>query len=145
MSQKLDNNKLRCAQGSHFFNGSCYFISNKKFKESSTVFESDILDYLKQKSKKARSGLSALSSIDTKLSLPIDASWNKAVDSCRNLNNDSTLIHFANDSEYTFLINLLIKLHFPGLADENKSRYNEEQKYYIGLTYNSEFIRLSEN
>lgn len=137
LSQKLDKNRLQCVQGSHFYNGSCYFISNKKFKESSTAFESDILDYLKQKSQKARSGISALTSLDTKLSLPTDASWNKAVDSCHNLNNDSNLIHFEQNSEYNFLVNLLIKLHFPGLSDDKKGQFNEEQKYYIGLTYNS--------
>ena len=150
LRQKLDNSRLKCIQGSHFFNGSCYFISNMKYTQSSSVFESDILiDYLKKRAK-AKSPLldmgnkNALSSPGS--NMPNEESWNNAVQSCLNLNNDSGLIHFQNDFEYEFLKGLLTKLHFPYLIDGSQQQginiYGQEQKYYIGLTHNSKLYKV---
>ena len=95
------------------------------------------MDYLKKRGQRTQSLVAAAST-----PLPVDVSWNKAVSSCADLNNDSTLFYYTNNNEYEYLINLLTKLHFPSLLDENsmslnKDIYNEEQKYFIGLTYNS--------
>lgn len=155
LSQKFDNSRLKCVQGSHFFNGSCYFISNKKYTEPApSIFESDlsILNYLNKKKEKAK--LTAKNGVTELISsLPTDTTWNNAVKSCLDLNNDSSLIYFNNDMEYEFLIGLLTKLNFPSLlANQEDSKvnrynqqhiqnrlYNEEQKYYIGLTHNGKF------
>ncbi len=148
LSQKLGNDRLKCAEGSHFFNGSCYFISNKKYMDtSSSLFDTDlsVLDYLNKKTQKARLTVSNLQLSQISSSLPIENTWRSAVNSCANLHNDSSLIYLENDREYKFLVGLLTELHFPNLFVGNKleSRlYNEEQKYYIGLTYNSMLTRF---
>jgi hypothetical protein len=146
LSQKLDSNRLKCAQGSHFFNGSCYFISNKKHADtSSSLFEADlsVLDYLNKKTQKARLAVSESQLSQLASSLPAENAWTSAVHSCASLHNDSSLIYFEHDREYEFLVGLLTRLHFPNLLVGGKveSRlYNEEQKYFIGLTYNSKLF-----
>jgi hypothetical protein len=84
-------------------------------------------------------------------SLPTDSSWKSAFNYCAQLNNDSSLIFFDNNNldEYEFILSLLKRLNFPSLAfgtkqaNENilsdKAAFVEEQKYFIGLTFNSRF------
>ncbi len=152
--QKIDSKKLKCLQGSHHFNGSCYFISNRKYTDSSfetdIIFES-IMKTLKN-SKKIGSHLFESSSIGTAAelaSLPTETVWKNALNFCSQLNNDSTLLYFNNNNdEYLYIMNLLKRLNFPNLAYQienqiffNRDNYNEEQKYFIGLTFNSKFIK----
>ena len=78
-------------------------------------------------------------------SLPSETVWKNALNFCSQLNNDSTLLYFNNNyDEYVYIINLLKRLNFPNLAYQaenqflfNRDNYNEEQKYFIGLTFNS--------
>ena len=167
LSQKLDNGRLKCAQGSHFFNGSCYFISNKKSSASSlfdTSSDLSFINYLNKNTQIKRARFMSSSSSNHRLNdlmspisnsvLPVENSWNSAVRSCLELSNDSSssLIYFENGREYEFLVSLLTKLHFPNLlnlgnidkniGEPDRTFYNEEQKYYIGLTYNGKFGKI---
>ena len=84
-------------------------------------------------------------------SLPTDSSWKNAFNYCAQLNNDSSLIFFDNNNldEYEFILSLLKRLNFPSLAFgtkqtneiilSDKAAFVEEQKYFIGLTFNSKF------
>ena len=86
-------------------------------------------------------------------SLPTDSDWKNAFNYCAKLNNDSSLIYFDNNNldEYEYIIGLLKRLNFPSLAfgakqSENgqsiltdKTGFVEEQKYFIGLTFNSKW------
>ena len=143
--QKLDNSKLKCLQGSYFFNGSCYFISDKKYTDRSSYLESDnFFDYLKQRGKNVKSIVSnSIVSPDitsTITSLPAKSIWFYANTSCAKLNNDSTLFHFKDDSEYEHILNLLKELNFPENkpnGQTNSAVVRKEQKYFIGLKYDS--------
>ena len=87
-------------------------------------------------------------------SLPTDSNWKNAFNYCAQLNNDSSLIFFDDNNleEYGFILGLLKRLNFPSLAfgakqSENslnilsdKAAFVEEQKYFIGLTFNSKFF-----
>ena len=161
MKEKFDYKKLKCLQGSYFFNGSCYFISNKKYSDSSyeTELLLETLMKLRKNNKKSSSSLDStpLGTAAELASLPTDSSWKNAYNYCSQLNNDSSLIYFDNNNqeEYEYIISLLKRLNFPNLAylkqtltNQNKldkSAYNEEQKYFIGLTFNSNIIEPSDN
>jgi hypothetical protein len=145
--QKLDNSKLKCIQGSYFFNGSCYIISNKRYRDRSSFIETDdASDFLIKRGKKIKNTvLSSVISPSTALnvySLPEEAPWKNANISCAILVNDSSLIYFNNENEYEFLLNLLKELNFPGIDNnKNDKTINEnEQKYFIGLTFNSKYF-----
>ncbi len=83
-------------------------------------------------------------------SLPSETVWKNALNFCSQLNNDSTLLYFNNNyDEYVYIINLLKRLNFPNLAYQaenqflfNRDNYNEEQKYFIGLTFNSKLKKI---
>ncbi len=110
--QKLDNSKLKCLQGSYFFNGSCYIISNKKYRDKSSFFETDdISEFLIKRGQKLKNAVSsALAASDLTMSvfrLPDEAAWNSSFISCSTLNNDSSLIYFNNEYEYEYLLKLL--------------------------------------
>jgi hypothetical protein len=154
--EKFDLNKLKCIEGSHFYNGSCYFISNKKYSGAmSSLLEDDLFLNVYKQSKKNRllsSSIDALPTSSLISTMPYDASWKRASDLCANLNNESTLISLSTDNEFDYLIYLLTNLNFPallhhGISDQNsppdessnKNFYSEEQKYFIGLTYNSKY------
>lgn len=149
LMQKFDNSKLKCLQGSYFFNGSCYFISDKKYSDKSSYLESDnFFDYLKQRGKNVKNIISnTLVSSDMASvisSLPAESIWLYANTSCAKLNNDSSLFFFKDDSEYDHILNLLKELNFP----ENKPNeqptgavIRKEQKYFIGLKYDSKLRR----
>lgn len=151
--QKFDLSKLKCLTGSHPFNGSCYFISNKKYSdtpsEKDVIMEQFLSIYKKKKLKKTSSqsdsGLNTAIDVAT---LPEYTVWKQAVNYCEQLNNDSTLLHFSNENqeEFDYIIDLLMKLNFPEATPETsniyqrsykKSFFVQEQKYFIGLTFNS--------
>jgi hypothetical protein len=103
-------------------------------------------------SKKNGASLFESSSIGTAAelaSLPTETVWKNALNFCSQLNNDSTLLYFNNNNdEYVYIINLLKRLNFPNLAYQmenqflfDRDNYNEEQKYFIGLTFNSILIK----
>ena len=110
---------------------------------------------LRKTNKKASSSLDStpLGTATELASLPTDSSWKNAFNYCSKLNNDSSLIYFDNNNqeEYEYIISLLKKLNFPSMAiskmNENnqvnmdKTVFNEEQKYFIGLTFNSNFFQ----
>ena len=111
--QKLDNSKLKCLQGSYFFNGSCYVISNKKYRDKSSSYleTDDISDFLMKRGQKVKNSVvSSLAASDLAMSvfrLPEEAAWNSSFQSCSTLDNDSSLIYFNNENEYEYLLNLL--------------------------------------
>lgn len=139
--QKLGNSRLKCLQGSYFFNGSCYVISNRKYKDRTSYLETDnIYDLIKKGGQKSKNLISnSLVSRDLALSvtrMPNEASWRMANQSCANLSNDSSLIYFNNENEYEYLLNLLKELNFADSENKPDNILNEnEQKYYIGLTF----------
>lgn len=156
ITSKLNVNNLKCLQGSYSFNGSCYFVSNKKHIDAS---EKDIVfEYLMKAYRRKDSGSSSRIK-NTPLGLaaeiassPNEASWMSASNYCKQLNNDSTLFYYNNNPrEFEFVVDLLKKLNFPDLAIReesnnnlernglafNRNYFTQEQKYYIGLIYNS--------
>jgi hypothetical protein len=150
MNKKLNVGQLKCLQGSYSFNGSCYFISNKKYID---VSEKDVIvEYLMKIYKKKESGSSSMQGTPLGLAAeiaaaPEETSWNESAAVCKQLNNDSTLFYYNNNqAEFDFVVDLLKRLNFPNLilSGENERNslsrnYIQEKKYYIGLSYNSTF------
>ena len=143
---------MKCLQGSYFFNGSCYVVSNKKHSSdvSSSLFETDALyDLITKRAKKPKLVDSKWDKLPINMaikvsSLPNKAGWRTSVNYCSSLNNDSSLIYFSNDQEFNFLIDLLKKLNFPHLINEKSDvvkpallpKFDKiEHKYFIGLSY----------
>jgi hypothetical protein len=154
--QKIDLKKPKCLQGSHHYNGSCYFISNRKYSDASFETEiilESILKTLGTNKKHAPASFLDSTSIGTAAelaSLPVEAVWKNAFSYCSQLNNDSSLLYFNNYNyeEYEYIMNLLKRLNFPNLAyqpENDKDYFVEEQKYFIGLTYNCIFFSLCLN
>ena len=162
LAEKFAYKKLKCLQGSHSFNGSCYFISNKKYSDS--TYEAELLIETLMKMRKGAKKIS--SSLDSTplgtaaeiASLPTDTNWKNAVDYCSQLNNESTLLYFDNNNqeEFDFIINLVGRLNFPNFVPSkqpesdrlvnNKNRVPlEELKYFIGLTFNSKLVPIFVN
>lgn len=147
MSQKLSYTKLKCLQGSHPFNGSCYFVSNKKYIDSESEKDIIIEHFLRlYKKNKQFAALQStpLGTAAELASLPMSANWKNSFTHCSQLNNDSSLLTFStNLEEFNFIVDLLKKLNFPTLTvnDRNlgKDYFEQELKYFIGLTYNSNF------
>ncbi len=107
---------------------------------------------LRNSNKKISSSLdsTALGTAAEIASLPTLSSWKNAVSHCSQLNHDSSLLYFDNNNqqEFDFIIGLLRRLNFPNLVlpkqptenspfGTNKVSFEEEQKYFIGLTFNS--------
>jgi hypothetical protein len=161
MNKKLNVGQIKCLQGSYSFNGSCYFISNKKYID---VSEKDIIvEYLMKIYKKKETGPGSMHGTPLGLAAeiaaaPEETSWNDSASVCKQLNNDSTLFYYNNNqAEFDFVIDLLKRLNFPNLilsggenaaaaAERNglSRNYIQEKKYYIGLSYNSKIFILGE-
>ena len=164
LTKKLGpSGQTRCLQGSYSFNGSCYFVSNKKHIDAS---EKDIvLDYLMKVYKKGvgvGGGLGPSTTLGLAAEIanaPSEAAWKDAANYCRQLNNDSTLFFYNNNQlEFEFVIDLLKRLNFPSLILESEKNAHAaaassppphpriylssvlEQKYFIGVVYNSKLI-----
>ena len=167
--QKLETIKPRCLQGSHHFNGSCYFISNVKYATamaSASGNDADVLVETLMRSLKRNNKLTSSRLFDASpigmaaelAAMPGETVWNNAYQLCTQLNNDSTLLYFNNYNmeEYDYVISLLTRLNFPNLvylssgsggggasgAGETRDlgSYNQEKKYFVGLKYNSKCI-----
>jgi hypothetical protein len=148
----LNPNQFECLRGSYFFNGSCYFVSNKKYNFAQN-FEADfMIETAKSVGRKFIQYPQSIVSLSPKVQfLPELTYWKQAVNACMELNNDSSLVYFEYDNEYTFLINLLQELSFNEIKikpEQNvieprqrfnyaQRRMNEEMKYFIGLTHNN--------
>lgn len=152
----MGTTKLKCLQGSHSFNGSCYFISNKKYIDAETekdLIIENILRLYKNKKKISSSIQSTPIGTAAELAtLPVESNWKNAFNFCSQLNNDSTLLEFTgNIQEYNYIIELIRKLNFQDsvATADDKGDFRQEQKYFIGLTYNSilnlYFFRIVEN
>ena len=139
-------NKPTCAQGSYFYNGSCYFISNHRYTPQIPILSSGseylLTEILSGDSKDGKQLLpdSLQSSyLGTSLAtslFPKQANWLNASNFCQQLSNESTLIYFDNKLEYEFLINLLFKLKFP----INETDYLKEETYFVGISYNRSLL-----
>lgn len=166
MRQKLRLKKLECLQGSYHFNGSCYFVSSKKYGLKSADQEVLIESLLKtfRKNKKLSDSLddTPLGVASELATLPVYSTWNDAFTSCAKLNNESAMFLPANSNmvEFDFIVNLLKKLDFPNLIDaqsqassasnqtafmttKGPTKFNQEKKYLIGLNYNSKTVLIS--
>jgi hypothetical protein len=125
----------QCASGSYFYNGSCYFISNHQSSTLSSSGDSLISDLISNRNilpdslKSTYIGTQLVSNV-----LPSQANWRHAYTSCKQLNNESTLIAFDNKYEYEFLVNLLFKLKF----NNNETDFIKEETFFIGLTYTNQ-------
>jgi hypothetical protein len=163
MRQKLRLKKLECLQGSYHFNGSCYFVSSKKYGLKSAdqeVLIDNLLKTLRVNKKLTNSLDDTPLGVATELAtLPVYSTWNDAFASCAKLNNESAMFYPANSNmvEFDFIVNLLKKLDFPNLIDaqnqasssNNKTtfvstktptKFNQEKKYIIGLNYKSKIF-----
>lgn len=81
--------------------------------------------------------------------IPTEATWISALNYCQQINNDSLLLSLNNnDREFEFVVDLLFKTNFPNISPiipqsltkqstTNNKMFNQEQKYFIGLTHNS--------
>ncbi len=139
LKDKFNFEQPKCVQGSYFYNGSCYFISNHRpttgniVSSSSNILFSQIFNNIGDVSLLPTSlqstfiGTAALSAV-----LPNQANWLNSSNMCKQLNNESTMIYFEDYIEYEFLINLLFKLKF----NNNQTDYIKEEVFYIGLYYN---------
>ncbi|RNA23936.1 hypothetical protein BpHYR1_042882 [Brachionus plicatilis] len=121
--------KLKCAQGSFPFNGSCYFISNKKYIEKDS---NEVINYLVHMIEK-KSGLQSNIGIGMdKSDLPEKARFEEAKFYCDRLELYSSLIQFnESNAEFDFISNLL-----KNFTSSQSGKYYE-QKYWIGLVYNT--------
>lgn len=139
MKDRFNFELPKCVQGSYFYNGSCYFISNHRANvnfasQSSSLFLTQILNNQISKSLLPTSlqstfiGTAALSAV-----LPDKANWLNSSNFCKQLNNESTMIYFDDYVEYEFLMNLLFKLKF---NTNNATDYKKEEPFFIGLQYN---------
>ena len=133
-SQRIPNKKLKCAQGSHPYNGSCYFISDKKYNENDL---NDIIQNVLKviEEKKRLPGFKSGPNSGEKFQLSSKARWPEAISSCKQLDPFSSLIQFnESNTEFEFIVNLLKNYTLA----QDVSYY--EQKYWIGLTYKSIFF-----
>lgn len=140
IGEKLTGLRSKCLDGSHFFNGSCYFISNRKHSADSSfpMNEFDLALNLARERKKNSFLPSSLDStpLGTQIvaaSIPSADNWEAARRHCAQLNNDSSLIVIENDLEYEFLEALLFQLNSVSLTN------SKEAIYHIGLRYLSEW------
>ncbi|CAF0777204.1 unnamed protein product [Brachionus calyciflorus] len=132
LGQRLPNRKLKCAQGSHPFNGSCYFISDIKYIETDkNEILQNILKILEEK-KQLLNPIKSLSNSAERSQIPSKAKWNEALNLCNQLDPYSSLIQFnEKNSDFDFIVDLL-----KNYTSQQSGKYFE-QKYWIGLTYNS--------
>lgn len=144
ITDKITGSRSKCLDGSHFFNGSCYFISNKKYRESEFQLDewAPLLNLNKER-KRNRNYLpgfleqSSLNNKIVKASLKDEYTWESANQNCTKLNNDSTLVYPESSEELKFLIEILMKLNFEDISESFK-----EEKYHIGLRFRSNLLAI---
>lgn len=130
--------KYKCGKDSFSFNGSCYFISNRKQYNIGLDDAYDTLSQNLMRFANRRQQQLPRSSQVSLIDMPSEAKWQDAVENCKRLNNDSSLFTFGNNlQEYEMIKDLLIKNIFTMSSSDQKINQEFEQKYFIGLSYNS--------
>ena len=126
----------KCLDGSYYYRGSCYFLSNMM--RNSSLLTPVI------KPKLSRNEQTLEERFPGELPLVIThATWLVSRDYCGLLNKDADLLTIDSEAEFDFLVDLIYRLNFHegveipyGMKDRNQMTMG----YQVGLRYNGKII-----
>ena len=132
-ARELDSDE-KCPDGSYYFKGYCYFVSNKRKSESKV--KSFMYKKLVNISMEERD---LLKNNQPRLPVVFDQDvWMASRGQCKFLNEQADLLTIENEIELDFVIGLLVRLNFK----KNESvDHSKEITYQIGLQFKSKFSR----